>query len=81
MVTYSDNTTDHFGGRQSETSNVTYNNIDPVASAIALGGGDYTVDHDGDPSTSDIDIDIDGSGTSDANGDAITVFEWSLICW
>ena len=41
MVTYSDNTTEHFGGRQSETSNVTYNNIDPVASAIALGGGDY----------------------------------------
>ena len=79
MVTYSDNTTEHFGGRQSETSNVTYNNIDPVASAIALGGGDYTVDHDGDPSTSDIDIDIDGSGTSDANGDPITVFEWSLI--
>ena len=37
------------------------------------------MDHDGDPSTSDIDIDIDGSGTSDANGDAITVFEWSLI--
>ena len=88
MITYSDNSTESFGGRDSRTSNTTLNNIDPSADAAHAGcesndgdcgsDGSYEIPHNGSPDLNAIVVSLSADGSDDVDEfDGISRYTWT----